>query len=621
MCMHGLREEAEHPVDREEWPMEQDEQLGEHEKQATARMLGFRDMITAYSQMRNSLKALFSSEGVHKPKLIIALDEAHTLSMVTPNHYHPLTILCRAISLYSGGGPRVTQDAVWVVFASTALKVIGIASPQPYYNSARVFADEKLAFPSFCQLGWDQMADPLHGIAATDVAQAGHIMGYGRALWKSIQGNSVAEMIAIAIAKLCGVKKAENIPLAVLSQRFCLHVAFGHHEAVKFLESSVASNLRVRVFISEDRNSLLTTYPSESLLSCAAASLLHTMSNLDKFLQALEEKILNGMIDVGKSGELTSRLLWLIAKDLYIRRTPLLEPLVGAADGQEWNSELIDCQMISVIDYFRFVFGENFWEQAGETAKWGGKKTKAAREKAKAACEQAKAAFNNAFVNFSHWVSMNEDISVRKNGVDQLPADEWTLRHWHRTSAVQCCHGQPLVDKMIPTYFKDNDPSCRDLSRVSQIFISDKARRSPNKKDLSDIIRNHDSINCGSSRPWVAILVDLGLKESTVEFTFPERWSGRSTTEGACDGPCLRIYASAINSNTFPFLSRSEQLPLTLRNIIAYEETPPNGRQLTKTVQEQVEYGSTSMGRHMRWEAWGETQSSKAKGKKRKASV
>lgn len=85
--------------------------------------------------------------------------------------------------------------------------------------------------------------------------------------------------------------------------------------------------------------------------------------------------------------------------------------------------------MISLVDYSRFVFGENIWEKAGE---------------------EVKKAFENTFVNFSHWVSMIEIISVPKNGINQLGADEWTLRHWHLTGVVQCGHNLPLVDKMIP---------------------------------------------------------------------------------------------------------------------------------------------------------------------------
>ncbi|KAI6042694.1 hypothetical protein EDC04DRAFT_912265 [Pisolithus marmoratus] len=512
--------------------------------------------------------------GYHKPKLVIALDEAEPLSVTTPDGYCPSTVLCQAISLYSGGGARIRNDAVWVVFVSTSSKVADCATPWPHYASARVPADGQMAYPPYSQLGWDQQADSLKGIAATDVAQAGHIIGYGRPLWKSIQGGSVHEMVVLVVSKLFGPEKSENLPLAVLSQRFYLNVTLGHYEAAHFIASSVANHLRVYITLPDDRSWSFTTYPSEPFVSCAAALLLHAKGNLDIFLGVLEEKILSGMIDVGKSGEVASRLLWPLAKDLFIRRTPHCRSVIPAADGQEWKSELADCQMIPVIDYLHFIFGPRFCDRAGKAAK---------------------EAFKHAYINFSHWVRMDENISISKNRGGQLDAGQWTLRHWHRTSAVQCCHNQPLVDKMIPIYFKDC-PGKTDLSHVSQIFISDRTERSSSLNDLHNITRSHDSIKCHSPLPWVAILVDLGLEESAVEVKF---------TDDPTDGPCLRIYAAAIDVRTFPFLTKSRRLPSTLQKIIAHDQI--HGRQLEKILWEQMQYGNSPTARHMEWEAGANT--------------
>ncbi|KIK15021.1 hypothetical protein PISMIDRAFT_337486 [Pisolithus microcarpus 441] len=552
-------------------------------------MPGQKLMTRAYSDMVKSLDKLFSGAERNKPRFVIALDDAQPLSIRGPEGYRPSTILCRAISVYSGAD-RADNHSVWVVFSSTALKMAHFAASQGYYDPARISAEGRLIYPPYCQLGWDHRADPLEGTVATKVAQARHIIGYGRAQWKSLQElYNVQDIMGVAISKLSGTSEDKNLSLVVLSQRICLNITLGHPEAVEFVESGVASHLRVCIAITDDRNWSFTTYPSEPFLSCAAASLLHAEGNLDSFLKALEVKILSGMVDVGRSGELASRLLWLLAKDLYVRRTPLQSLVLPAVDGQEWNSELADCQMISVLNYFCFVFGDDFWDRAGK---------------------KARKAFKNAFVNFSHWVSMDENIWVSKNRDDQLETNEWTLRHWHRTSAVQCCHNQPLVDKMIPVYFND----CRgesDLSRVSQIFVSDRAQRWSSENELDKITRHHDSIRCDSSRPWVAILADLGLSESEVKVKFSHNPAG---------GPCLRIYVAAISIKTFPFLCRSQQLPSTLQNIIIHERIPPNGRQHTQILQEQARYGNSSTKRHMKWESWKETSyGSQATGRKRQA--
>ncbi|KIJ11786.1 hypothetical protein PAXINDRAFT_171618, partial [Paxillus involutus ATCC 200175] len=129
-------------------------------------------MTAAYATMRSSLPWLFTKDNT--PKLAIALDEAHPLHETTK--FHPATILCSIINLYSK--EKSDLSGVWVVFASTALKV---AHFLPLRDKRTV--GEQLVFAPFSQLGWDQFADPLNAIPATDVAKLSHIIGYGRPLF------------------------------------------------------------------------------------------------------------------------------------------------------------------------------------------------------------------------------------------------------------------------------------------------------------------------------------------------------------------------------------------------------------------------------------------------------
>jgi hypothetical protein len=108
------------------------------------------------------------------------------------------------------------------------------------------------------------------------------------------------------------------------------------------------------------------------------------------------------MIDIGQSGELASRLLWLLAKDLFVRigqseSSRELFLMVEDSKAKDWDSELIDCKMVSVTEFFEFLFGEDFWSRAPTGAK---------------------TAFQDAYVNFSHWVSM--DVNIRRDDEDQL---------------------------------------------------------------------------------------------------------------------------------------------------------------------------------------------------------
>ena len=211
----------------------------------------------------------------------------------------------------------------------------------------------------------------------------------------------VMELIELARQKLLNntifLPDDADHMLAVLGQRFGLQVCFGHVESVKHLECGVASHLRICISTTEDRMWSHTSYPSEPFLSCVAALALHGSgsvieyvdSPLKKCLRTLGDKLCSGMIDRGKAGELTSRLLWLLAKDLFVRTCVPYSCFFYSGPGSwfRWDSELLDCQPFKVLKYLDFVFGEKKWP------------------------EQANEFFENAYINFSHWVSMDNDIA------------------------------------------------------------------------------------------------------------------------------------------------------------------------------------------------------------------
>jgi hypothetical protein len=184
--------------------------------------------------------------------------------------------------------------------------------------------------------------------------------------------------------------------LAVLSQRFALDVCFGHPDAVSYIEKGVASHLRICYSTAEDRTWSFTGYPSEPLLSCVAAQLLHRSPyELANALDVLKKKVDGGMFELGQSGELTSRLLLLLAKDTFVCKYLFvdLNPHVRAQDSDDdddWKAELVHGKKVSVIRFLEHLFGNSFWSQAGDTAK---------------------EVFKDAYINFSHWVPMDEFIS------------------------------------------------------------------------------------------------------------------------------------------------------------------------------------------------------------------
>jgi hypothetical protein len=277
-----------------------------------------------------------------------------------------------------------------------------------------------MLFQPYTRLGWDQNADAPDNILANEVGKFRHIVGFGQPLfviwslcscsmsltdydsWKSIETNSISKTIQLAARKLCGSRtfnaSDDDHTLAILSQRFALQVCFGHSDAASYIDKGISSHLRVCFSITEDRSWAFTGYPSEPLLSCAAANLLHRgKDELKLALRALVTKVNGGMFDRGQSGELASRLVLLLAKDTYVRKE-----LSGDSHGRlcirdnsedsNLEAELIDCQKVSVVCYLQYLFGERFWSEAGEIAK---------------------AAFKHAYVNFSHWVPMKEQMSPK----------------------------------------------------------------------------------------------------------------------------------------------------------------------------------------------------------------
>ncbi|KAH7884939.1 hypothetical protein F5I97DRAFT_1300844 [Phlebopus sp. FC_14] len=210
--------------------------------------------------------------------LVIALDESHVLHSMEDlsEPFLRAVVVPRIIKEYS----QYSTEVVWVLFGSTTSKVVHFASPQALFPSARVAVEGQLVFPPFTQLGWDQNTPALDEVRPDEVGKAEHVLRYGRPLWASLkEGCALLELLMLARDKLCGKPtfdpKDAHQAFAVLAQRFGLDIAFGHRDAVRNVETSVASHLRVCIKPTEDRIWSYSSYPSEPFLSCAAASLLH----------------------------------------------------------------------------------------------------------------------------------------------------------------------------------------------------------------------------------------------------------------------------------------------------------------------------------------------------------
>jgi len=208
----------------------------------------------------------------------------------------------------------------------------------------------------------------------------------------NVDNQDVNSIFAMALLKLRGPRGSDPA-LAILSQRFALDVSFGHPDAVSYVEKEIASHLRICYATTKDRTWSFTGYPSEPLVSCAAAHILHENTTyLWGALEALRTKVDEGLFEIGQSGELTSRLLLLLAKDTYVRKNlpENSQSYTTPDEDDKWRSDLIDCQQVSIVKFLEYLFGESFWTRAGHAAK---------------------EAFHHAYINFSHWTPLDEPIS------------------------------------------------------------------------------------------------------------------------------------------------------------------------------------------------------------------
>lgn len=142
--------------------------------------------------------------------------------------------------------------------------------------------------------------------------------------------------------------------------------------------------MRVHVNTMDNWTLLDTLYPSEPLLSCAASELLHGREyNVRGSLCCLEKEINADLIDTDKCGELVSRLIPLLAKDLCIRES-------GALPYS--SQELLDCRPLPVVMYLVFLFGGDCLN------------------------DSTKFLFRDWYIDFSHWITMSEKLEFDSEG-------------------------------------------------------------------------------------------------------------------------------------------------------------------------------------------------------------
>lgn len=209
--------------------------------------------------------------------------------------------------------------------------------------------------------------------------------------------------------------------------------------------------------------------------------------------------------------------------------------------------------------------------------------------------------------------------------------EEFLTRVWYRTGALQCCHGQPSIDKVIPMYKLGDARSgakpakgwMSETDLVSYILVSDRAREESTQRDLNSVTPK--SIGTGTGNPYITILLDLRIGEDLGQSKLESRSQSKSKSEPkpkelivhetdnpAEDGPCLRIYAPGIHTDIYPFMAEVEGMERLLKRMlkppVRWEERTPSAVRL----RDQTFVAHTTTTRHMSW-GEGDQRSSESK--------
>ncbi|KAK7435501.1 hypothetical protein VKT23_019623 [Stygiomarasmius scandens] len=478
--------------------------------------------------------------------LVIALDEVQGLAVPNAN-YLPSHILGRVIQVFSTSKYNLS---LWVIFTSTNTRIAHFAAPTRMHSSQRVVVPGEQFFPPFNLLQLDIFARRMEELDLFDVGSYNDVIQSGRPLWESVKGiyENTGTMSDFAAIKLIGLGEKENDHLlAALSQRFSLQVAMGSRDAVTYLEDSIASHMRYVLHTHDDRSWQFTCYPSEPVLSDAAADILYgTEDALSTAISALATKVGDRVIDAGEYGELISRLLVLISRDVTTIRAydmspartlhnPHPEKLSFEKFPLRENKDYFDyLRPVAVLDVLDTLFGPG-WTR--------GQDNKDQRE-------EIKRDFANAFISASHWISMTNNVGDRPAGMDAVKC----LSTLYKTGvALQCVHGQDLVDKVIPIMFLNDVKNC--CVGWSAIYIQDKNRQMENANALHNIDPSHYTIDLATNMPYIAICFDFGVPATkTTTSTRSTRTLPRTFARTERNNNWIRIHATGLDSEIFPVL-------------------------------------------------------------------
>ncbi|THG97518.1 hypothetical protein EW026_g4488 [Hermanssonia centrifuga] len=334
-----------------------------------------------------------------------------------------------------------------------------------------------------------------------DVAEESFMVKFGRPLfWSRLENSEEVDrvpgnIVHFARTKLIGrsnilppgvslLERRHNGLLAAIGTRILFEFDTSREESRTREMQLVEGHMRIVYSIPVDRQYIRSGYPSEPILAEAAA---HEMNSEERpIINILSSFIDNGLIYKGDRGGLVARLILTQAYDKAIQ----------TSHPQPWKYS----QGVTVAAFLTALISEKYIEDVLNCTSNDGK-------------TPLKEAFKNAYIRFTHFV---------QNGKDNKIDTDVALAGIVRGMALQITRNESIVDIMIPIALRE-DRLREEIMTGILIQVKDKAA-------IEAVDINADELHffppdCEGPRPYITIVMQLGLQTASDIRHFHELWS------------------------------------------------------------------------------------------------
>ena len=288
--------------------------------------------------------------------------------------------------------------------------------------------------------------------------------------------------------------------LSCLSHRLPIQLQSTTYTSLDQEQEQVEAHMRVCLQVLPGFEGMITTCPSEPILSEAAYDV---MSNPNFGApRALQEVMTRFSIDKGDRGEFVVMLLFTLARDRAVAQQKF-------APGY---------RVITVNKFLKNLF----WQSDMILSALPSDAYKKSRTVSKTILADA---FSDAKIHFNHFVKMHQRSTINR---------EYLLRLISRGAAVLCATGQAGVDGVIPFIYRESNLRVENVGVILWQSKNDPAYTSEPDRQLFDAM---DPFNLGifdrskdsECIPIIRIIFALAAKTSSVKMSCVQTMSGSST--------------------------------------------------------------------------------------------